>query len=259
MPKNEYKDIETHLIDAPQHMIRLTIDQDYIKELAENIRTNGLLQAIVVKPRNDRYEIIAGHRRFLAVASLGWTKITAHIHDVPDIEIAISRASENITRVDMSPIEEGLTYKDLADSYGLSYDAIADRMGKSPGLIKRRIDLLKMPQEMQNAIHTGKIGYGVAEALEGIADRTAQSYYLSVAIDNGITVDVARQWARDWKMSLVTKGNDVVGGDNIPSAYESMPTYTTCEVCHGATDVMQTHLIRACPECNTTIKAARTK
>ena len=190
----------------------------------------------------------------IAIMNIGWTKVTCHVKDIAAVDVAISRASENLTRVDMTPIEEGTTYKDLHENFKLSIEAIADKMGKSPGVVKRRIDLLSMCQELQDAIHHGKITYGVAESLNSIVDRTALSYYLSCAIDNGITVDVARQWARDWKDSLLREGLEVGQGNQIPSVYVNKPVYVACDICSQAMEINSSHMFRACPKCVDTIR-----
>ena len=246
---SEYKAISLHLIDAPAHMVRMSIDPMYIRELAINIQAQGLLQPLVVRPLNGRYEIIAGHRRLLALNQLGQIEAMCHIKDVSEKEVAISRASENLSRVDMTPIEEAKTYMDLRDSFGMQIEEIADKMGISPGTVKRRIDLLKMPQEAIDALHAKKVSVGVAESLCTITDRTAFSYYLGVAIDNGITVEVARQWASDWKQSEVHKANDVKPGDSIPSVFLDRPIYVSCDTCGGPSEIKDVKMIRCCPTC----------
>ena len=245
----EYKELPLHLIDPPAHMIRMSIDQNYIRELANDIRSNGLLQPLVVCPKGNRYEIIAGHRRFLAMQSIGWPTTMCHVKTVEANDIAICRASENLSRVDMTPIEEALTYKDLIVSFGMTYETIADRLGKSPALIKRRVDLLNMPEEMQNAIHEKKITTGVAESLLCIHDRTALSYYLSCAIDNGVTVDVARQWASDWKLAQIHQAHEAEAGCSIPSAFTNRTSYISCETCGGPEDIQKVKMLRICMKC----------
>ena len=246
---SDYKVIPLHLIDPPQHMMRMSIEEDEIKELMSSIRSQGLLQPLVVKPRKDRYEISAGHRRLIALNKLGITEAMCHIKDVADKDVAINRASENVIRVNVSPIEEAKSYKELCDDFNMTCEEIADSLGKSPGTIKRRIDLLKMPEEAIHALHTKKVSVGVAESLCCITDRTAFSYYLGCAIDNGITVEVARQWASDWKQAEVHKANDVKPGDSIPSVFLDRPCYVACDTCGGASEIKEIKMIRCCPTC----------
>lgn len=250
---DSFQEIDTYKIDPPAHMIRLSIDPAMVRELANDIKSNGLLQPIVVTKKGERYEIIAGHRRFLAINSLGWPRITCKIKDISPENVAICRAAENLSRVDMTPIEEALTYKDLLDSFGMSYEQIADKLGKSPGTVKRRTDLLNMPEEMRNALHANRISVGVAESLISITDRTALSYYLECAIDNGITVTVARQWANDWKMAQLHQQADIKPGDSIPSVFYNKITYITCDTCGGPEDINLVKMLRCCKICMNSI------
>jgi len=251
---SNYKELPLHLIFPPLNMVRMSIDMDTVKELSEDIQKNGLLQPLVVKPSGDKYEIIAGHRRFLAMNRIGMLKCMCNIKDVPDLDVAIFRACENLSRVDMTPIEEAKAYSDLRKDFGLSYEEIGNRTGKNPGIVKRRVDLLKMPQEMIDALHKKLITVGVAEALSHIPDKTAQSYYISCAVDNGITVAVARQWVTDYEMAQVHKDNNIEVGDSIPSVFLDRKTFVACDTCGKPEDINNMKMIRVCPCCLKTIK-----
>ena len=256
---SEYKAIPLHLIDPPRHMMRMSIDEDKIKELVVSIQAQGLLQPLVVKPREGRYEVSAGHRRLIALNRLGFVEAMCHVKDVSDKDVAINRTTENVIRANVSPIEEAKSYKELHEEFNMSLEEIADRIGKTPGTVKRRIDLLLMPQEAINAMHDKKVSVGVVEALCAITDRTAFSYYLGCAIDNGITVLVARQWASDWKQAEVHKANDVKPGDSIPSVFLDRPCYVSCDTCGGPSEIKDVKMIRCCPACMKNIIAALKK
>lgn len=249
LPSSEYREIPIHLIDAPAHMVRMSIDQEQIRELSDDILANGLLQPLVVRPAAGRYEIIAGHRRLLATTRIGWIKVMCHVKDVPPVDVACCRASENLTRVDMTPLEEALAYKDLRDSFGLSYEEIGRRLGRTPGHIKRRMDILDMSEATRKAIHEKKITVGVAEAFRKITDPTAASYYLECAIDNGITVEVARQWSSDWEMTKAHEEAGIPKGDPIPSIFLNRKTFVACETCGGPEDLQLMKMIRICQGC----------
>lgn len=256
---SDYKELPLHLIDAPAHMVRMSIDPQYVTELANDINANGLLQPIVVCPKAGRYEVIAGHRRFLAVTSIGWAKVMCNIKTIEPKDVAVCRASENLTRVDMTPIEEAKAYKDLHETFEMSLEEIGRRLGKSPGLVRRRMDLLKYSEEMITALHAKKISVGVAESLAGITDPTAQSYYISCAVDNGITCEVARQWVNDWKMAQVHKSSDMDSGDRIPSVFVERKCYVACDTCAGPEDINVMKMLRVCSKCFERIRALLNK
>jgi len=249
------KDVELKLIDEPKEIVRMDIDQDYINELAQSISEIGLLQPILLALNGDRFEIVAGHCRYLAYIKLGMSKIKAVVRDMTQTEVGLARATENIARRDLTPIEEAATYKNLMDKYGLSIDKVSQKMGKSPGTIKRRMDLMRMPPILQKAIHARQITITVAEELWPISDEASLDYYLMFAIENGCTKEVARQWTKDWKDS-VRRSSDASGErEHIQtSIFEPRPTYVACDLCQEAVNLSESEFLRTCPVCMGVIK-----
>lgn len=241
--------LKMDLIDEPVGVIRLEIDQGEVEDLARSIEQVGLLQPIGVRKVGDRFEIVDGHRRYLAHKALKREVIACFVRAVDDLECALARATENLGRVNLSPIEEAAIYIDLLDTHGLTCDEIGKRMSKSPGVVKRRLDLLKMPPQLQTAVHIKAISYGVAEELWRLGDIGSIDYYLGYAIDHGVTVAVARQWVRDHRRSERTQKNDIEGGRGAYSPLESTPTYISCDLCQGPLDVREIVNIKLCPNC----------
>lgn len=252
----EYQDIPLTQIKEPEGIIRLEIPHEKIVELAESIRHQGLLQPIVVRQINDHYEIVAGHRRYLAFQYLTYPVIPCRIIEMDDTAVALARATENLTRQDLTPIEEGAIYKDLRDTHNLSYEEIGKRMGKSAGAIKRRIDLLRMPPDLQKALHERKINMSVAEELWSLGDSTAISYYLPFAIENGATKDVVRGWVKDYKDTKRREASSSEQGDSLPNPMEKRPVWVACDLCTGPMELGTETVIRACPDCIKRLKEA---
>lgn len=254
--KAKLQEVKLDLIDEPAGIIRLEIDQEAVKTLAENIDRVGLQQPIVLRPVGERFEIVAGHRRYLAHKLLGRDKIAGVVRAMDDMGCALARASENIRRVDLSPIEEAAVYSDLRDRCGMTIDQIGEQMGKTTGVVKRRLDLLKMPGQLQKAVHKKEITYGVAEELWRISDIGQMEYYLSFAIEHGVTVAVARVWVKDWKDSVRRSRDDVEGGGYESSPLESRPVWVTCDICHGPMEIGTEEVFRCCAGCSNTIRSA---
>jgi len=246
-------------IDEPEGVIRMEIDHGAIKTLADSINALGLMQAILVRPARDRFEIIYGHRRFLACRLLGMFKIRATVKELTDTQAAMMRATENVERVDISPIEEAAVYKDLVETHQLSLDEIAGMMGKSKGLIRRRLDLLRMPECLQIAIHKKEINYSVAEELWQLQDVGDIEYYLGFAIQNGASQSTVRQWVKDEidKRRRQASGTEGSGGGLSPM--EILPNYVACDLCQEAMELGKETVIRACPNCTGAIRKAMEK
>ena len=255
--KEKIKDVALDLIDEPKGILRMEIDPDALDDLAQSISEIGLLQPILIAVDGKRFEVVFGHRRYLACKKLGLSMIKAIIRTMTQAEVGIARATENIARADLTPIEEASTYKNLMEEYGLTLEQVAKKMGKTPGTIKRRMDLLRMPPLLQKAVHKKQISMTVAEELWPIADEASLEYYLTFAIENGCTREVARSWAKDWKdAQRRSQTPDGEGGRVDLSPNEPRPSYVPCDICENPVDLNVTKFFRTCPGCFTAIKKA---
>lgn len=242
------------MIDEPRAIARMAIEEGAVRELADSISQIGLLQPIVVRPGNGRYEIIAGHRRFLAHKMLGLSTIRSLISEMTDEDAIIARASENLARVDLTPIEEAAIYRDLMDNHHMTPEAIGKRMGKSPAVVMRRLDLLKMPPELQQAVHLKQLTVSAATELWPITDHTALVYYLSFAIENGCTKEVAREWCKSWRDSKRREHEPGAEAPGPQSPYEPRPVYIACTICNAPVKLGDEKLLRICSGCDEVIK-----
>jgi len=252
--KQTIKDISLDLIDEPKGILRLEINVDDLNDLAQSISEIGLMQPILVAVDGERFELVFGHRRFLAHKKLGLSVIHAIVRKMTQEEIGIARATENIARADLSPLEEAATYKNLLEQYHLSFEQIARKMGKSPGTIKRRMDILKMPPQLQKAVHGKQISISVAEQLWTISDLTDLDYYLTFALDGGCTKEVARSWAQDWRKKKRQQANPGAEGVQEVAPSEPRPVYVGCDLCTGPMEIGTEVVLRLCPDCFKIIK-----
>jgi len=246
--------VDLSKIDEPRTIDRMEIDQGLVAELAESISEVGLLQPILLRIDGDRYEIIAGHRRYLAHKRLELKTINAIVREMSDQDAAILRATENLARVDLTPIEEASIFKNLLENLGMRVDQIAKKVGKSAGLVKRRMDLLKMPPQLQEAVHNKRISISVAEEFWPITDMSTLDYYLSFALDGGCTRDVARAWCKDWRDTVRRSESASGEGGQVFAPSEPRPVYVTCDLCTGPMEIGQEVVLRVCNNCFKIIK-----
>src|SRR5262245_50722334 len=161
---------------------RAHVDHARLQELADSIKSNGVIQPIVVRRAGDTFHIIAGERRWRAAKLAGLTRVPVAVKDVHEgneqslLEIALV---ENIQREDLNPLEAALAYRRLADEFHLTQDAIAAAVGKDRTTVANHIRLLTLPEEVRTEIATGRLTMGHARALlaiDGEADqrRTAR-------------------------------------------------------------------------------------
>lgn len=236
-------------IIRPETPDRLEISQEAVEELAASIAERGLLQAVTVAPKNGRYEIVYGDRRYLAHKYLGMEKIKAIVRGYDEKEIAIDRGVENLQRVDLTVIEEARVYERLRDKGGLSEKEIAKKLGRSAGVVHRRLKLLRYPKNIQRALHAGKMSVGVGESLMGCADDGYRDYLVEMAVEHGVTTEVARLWVSDWKKAQRKKSDDVGRGGLEQGVLEPTIVYTPCDLCRGPEDAMKMKQLRICKGC----------
>lgn len=167
---------------------RLTFDVEALNELANSIREHGIIQPLVVRKLGDKYEIIAGERRYKAASLIGMTKVPCIIMDLNDNESAEVAVIENIQRKEMTPLEEARSFKKLLDRGYLTQDDLARRMGKSQPAIANKLRLLNLDEVVQDAILNGKISERHARSLLKIQDKQEQRKILSEIIEKRLTV-----------------------------------------------------------------------
>ena len=247
-------EVELALIDEPKAMARMEIDPVYLSELALSISEVGLLQPILLRPDGERFEIVAGHCRFLAHRELGLPSIKAFARELSDQQTVIVRATENLARVDLSALEEARIYAALVNEHGMTLEQIAQKFGKTPGPIKRRMDILKMPPALQDAVHKRQLTMSAAEELWSISNPVDLEYYLMFAIENGCTKEVARGWCKQWKDSQRHAQEPGVEGGGAPSVYQPRPVYLSCDICDGPGELEQMVRMTVCPNCYKIIK-----
>lgn len=243
------KQIKMELIDRPTDVARLTIDPEAVRELADSIKAEGLHQPIILRPRSGRFEIVAGDRRFLAHQILGREFIPAIVREMDDKTCEITRASENLQRENLTPIEEAKEYERLYEKHGMPIKEIARRLGRSVSTIKGRLDLLLLPEEYQKEVQAGRLSVGVATELATINDEVMRDYYLDYAVRGGCTVRTAKEWVDHWKLTRGTVEYENQEGNLVTIPIESVPTYFTCRCCHGACDVKDSIVLSVCPKC----------
>lgn len=247
--------IKMDLIDRPVKIARETIDPEKIRELAESIRESGLLQPVLLRPSNGRFEMVAGDRRYLAHKLLNLKEIKAIVRELDDRETVIIRGIENLQRVDLTPSEEAAVYLLLREEGGLSIKEIAKKTGKSFNTIDRYLHFAKLPEECRRAVDRKDLSMSVLEVLREIDDEVAFDYHFKMAASNGITAQVARMWVDDYEK---TKAGVYYGDDGSlppPSLeIESKPVFMTCEVCLGPCEIKAVRNLVVCPECRKKMK-----
>ena len=173
-PSERALEIDTDLLRPNKFQPRTRIDEARIEDLARSIRTNGIIQPIVVRKVEGGYEIIAGERRWRASQRAGLLKVPVVVRDIPEERLLAAALIENIQREDLNPIEEAHAYRRLADDFHLTQEQIADAVGKDRSSIANYVRLLRLPHEIRENVAAGSLSMGHARALLALPDEAAQ-------------------------------------------------------------------------------------
>jgi ParB family transcriptional regulator, chromosome partitioning protein len=175
---------------------RTTIDEARLEELAQSIRSNGVIQPILVRLIGGRYEIVAGERRWRAAQRAGLLKVPAVIRDVADQHLLQVALIENIQRADLNPIEEAQAYRRLSDEMHMSQEDIAAAVGKDRATIANFVRLLRLPAEVRNDLAAQTLTMGHARALLALPDENTQRRVAREIIAKGLSVRETEALAR---------------------------------------------------------------
>jgi ParB family transcriptional regulator, chromosome partitioning protein len=166
------------------------MDDQSLEELAESIREHGILQPLIVSPQpgTNQFVLIAGERRLRAARIAGLAQVPVIIRQASDQERLELALIENIQRADLTPLETAEAFQLLSDEFGLRHEDIAFRVGKSRESISNTLRLLKLPEEVKQALRVGSISEGHARALLGLSNSIAQVSALKTVLEHKMTV-----------------------------------------------------------------------
>ena len=176
------------------------IDQEDLAELAASIKENGILQPLIVSPAEqpDQYILIAGERRLMAASMAGLESVPVIVREVSEQQRLELALIENVQRADLTPIEAAEAYRQLADDFNLSHDQIAKQLGKSRVAVTNTIRLLKLPEDVRQALNSDQITEGHARALLSLPNEQAQSAVLQAIIKHELNVRKTEELVRKY-------------------------------------------------------------
>ena len=196
---HDLMDLDIDRIDPAVDQPRSIFKQDKLEELAQSIRHNGIIQPLVVRRNGERFQLIAGERRWRAAQQAGLHKVPCIVKEVPDENVLELSLIENIQREELNPIEEANAYKKLLEKQNLTQEEVATRVGKDRTSITNSLRLLKLPLEIQKMVEDEEMSMGHARAILAVESAEQQIGYAKQIIDNGLSVRDTEQ--------LVKKGH----------------------------------------------------
>lgn len=233
-------------IDDPAHAMRTELDRDGLFELADNIKQNGLINPITVRPKHNekdcppgtpvlhdiqhsalpcmRYEVVAGHRRFSACKIAGKSKIACVVRELNDNQAFAVMAAENLERADVDPVDEAVFIAKYIEQTKQTISEVAKSLRRSVGYVETRLALGFTPDYMQAYLKSGQLKIGVALALIQIDNENTRRLWCEMAVRDGVSVAQADHWVYEWKMNQLPGGisSETPPGGFTPSEPQAM-------------------------------------
>ena len=200
--------IPVDLIEPNPFQPRMSFDQEALLELADSIRTFGLIQPITVRKKGSKYQIISGERRFRACTKAGMDMIPAYIRDANDQGMLEMAIVENIQRENLDPIEVAMSYQRLMEECRLTQEQMADRVGKKRASVANQLRLLKLPAKVQHDLKVGLVSVGHAKVLLGVEDPKAQEMLCDLIVRRGLSVRQLEEKVRALEKGAAEQENE---------------------------------------------------
>lgn len=187
-PAGPPQELDIDLLAPNPRQPRTDFEEQALEELAQSIRGNGVIQPIVVRPSGDRYEIVAGERRWRAAQRAGLLKVPVAVRQISDANLLQVALIENIQRENLNPIEEAQAYRRLLDDLHLSQEEIAAAVGKDRATVANFVRLLRLPADIRSEVASKSLSMGHARALLALPDETAQRRVAKDVLARGLSV-----------------------------------------------------------------------
>jgi len=197
--EREVVEIDIARVKPGKYQPRLEFDKERLQELVESIKEKGVVQPVIVRPVGGEFELIAGERRLRAAKSLGMSSVPAIVKNVNDEQALELAIVENVQRENLNPIEEARAYRTLNDTFDLTQDDIAKKVGKSRAAVTNAMRLLKLPEDIQDDISGGRITAGHAKVLLTMDEARQQRNLRDLIVSRGMSVREVERWIEKMK------------------------------------------------------------
>ena len=214
--------IAVDLIDPNPLQPRTVFQPERLQELADSIRANGIIQPLVVRPHDGRYQLVAGERRWRAARLAAIAEVPVFVQDVSDDRLLEITLVENIQREDLNPIEVARAFERLARDLGLSHDEIARRTGKDRSSITNTLRLLKLPSDIQQLVAEHRLTMGHARAILGLPTEELQRQVAEKGSSQGLSVRQVERLVQKMTSSREPELPEEAEDPNVKAAIQEM-------------------------------------
>jgi len=246
---NQIKHIRLDKLLPPEFDARVTTSPEDDSELMESIRNLGILEPLVVRDTEKGLEIVIGHRRFIQAGKAGLASVPCVVIKATDSEADKMKIHENIKRLPMSHIDQGVTFKHLITKYKMTETNVAILVGKSIAYISQHLCLLESDETLIKSVQDGRINFSVARELMQLKDKDELKRLQDICEHDGAGAAIVHNWVQESNRETQNSDKSKITYEPVSqnSSYRE-PTYP-CQACEGKVPIRYLKISRLCPDC----------
>ncbi|MBA7608300.1 Nucleoid occlusion protein [subsurface metagenome] len=243
-------------LDLPEFEAHNNIPEHQLTEISDSIKKIGVIEPVIVRKKNKRYEIVAGCIRYRAAKLAGLKAVPCIILSLSDDEAEIMKIHENLKRINLDHVDQGNTFIMLREKFNMTEEGISSIVGKSVSYISNHINLVSQDKELAADVKSGLLSFSQARELLKVSDIATRRYYQKYCEREGATVEILRQWIKEYKDRQAIDVKSEPSSSSTPIRYEQHSDLRICEACDKPTKITDIRQVFYCPSCHTAIKQA---
>lgn len=224
------QEIFSDRISEPEFAMRAELDRDSLFNLAADIKKNGLINPITVRPKNGGYEVVAGHRRFQAMKINGTIRIPCVVRELTDKQVFEIMTAENLERADVDPVDEAMHLARHIEMTGDTPAEVAKSIRRSLAYVESRLAVGQMPDYMQAYLKSGELKLGAALAFAQIENERIRRMWVMRGVEQGISVATAEFQLHDYQANKTMYDGITEQSDDSPTYIEPKPVMFRCAI-----------------------------
>lgn len=243
-------------IDDPQLAMRSDLTEESLTDLVLSIKQMGIIEPIIVTPRGERFEVIAGHRRLKAARLATLPSLPAIVKKLGDEEAEMMKIHENLYRADVSPTDEAIYFDHLIKDFKISPSKIAQLIGKSPSYVSDRLAIFNYPPLLRKTLEDKLITFSVARTFARLEDPDKITTFVRYAVANGMTPSTAEKWVKDEQRAREDQPVATTEPGTFMSQGVPEEPYYKCCFCEEGIDIIDLRPLYAHDACDQSFKKA---
>ncbi|GAI63521.1 unnamed protein product [marine sediment metagenome] len=249
-------DIELFKLLIPEFEAHKEILEEVILEITESIKSIGIIEPLIVRPKDKEFEIVAGCIRYRCAKLAGLKTAPCIILNLGDQAAEEVKLHENLKRLPLDHVDQGNTFVMLREKFSMTEEGISKIVGKSVAYVSQHIALVSQDEELVSAVCEGRLSFSQSRELMQVDDKIERRRLQHYCENEGATVEVLRSWVKNYKNSLITNPPPADSGESSSYIPDRPQDWRSCQACDKPTEIKHIRQLILCPRCDTAIRNA---